>query len=92
MWRCRNDRHAKSRIRNYAPPAQSIQPWQFGHGETKATCLWLKSLPLLRPTQIVDGRAARIHHMPPSPERWKECSRTYEGIAKAMAAQWSVPA
>ena len=73
-------------------PDQIIQPWQFGHGETKATCLWLKSLPLLRPTQIVDGRAARIHHMPPSPERWKERSRTYEGIAKAMAAQWSVPA
>ena len=68
-----------------------IRPWQFGHGETKATCLWLKNLPLLRPTQIVDGRAARIHHMRPSPERWKERSRAYEGIAKAMAAQWSVP-
>jgi len=72
-------------------PDQIIQPWQFGHGETKATCLWLKNLPLLRPTQIVDGRAARIHHMRPSPERWKERSRAYEGIAKAMAAQWSVP-
>lgn len=69
-------------------PSQVIQPWQFGHGETKATCLWLKSLPKLTPTQIVDGRKPRIHHMPPSPTRWKERSRTYEGIAQAMADQW----
>lgn len=74
-----------SRIRR---PDQIIQPWQFGHGETKATCLWLKGLPLLKPTQVVEGREARIHRMPPSPERWKERSRTFEGIAAAMAAQW----
>jgi hypothetical protein len=75
-----------SRIRK---PDQVIQPWQFGHGETKATCLWLKNLPKLTPTNIVEGREARIHKMPPSPDRWKERSRTYEGIAAAMAAQWS---
>ena len=69
-------------------PAQIIQPWQFGHGETKATCLWLRGLPLLRPTNVVDGREARIHRMSPSPERWKERSRTYQGIADAMAEQW----
>ena len=60
----------------------------FGHGETKATCLWLKGLPPLRPTQIVDGRESRIHHMPPGPNRWKERSRTYPGVASAMAEQW----
>lgn len=70
-------------------PDQVIQPWQFGHGETKATCLWLCNLPLLRPTKIVGGRAARVHNMPPSPERWKERSRTYPGIAAAMAHQWT---
>lgn len=69
-------------------PDQIIQPWQFGHGETKATCLWLKGLPKLTPTKIVEGREARIHKMPPSINRWKERSRTYEGIAKAMAEQW----
>lgn len=69
-------------------PDQVIQPWQFGHGETKATCLWLKGLPCLVPTDVVEGREARIHLMPPSPNRWKERSRTYEGIAKAMADQW----
>lgn len=69
-------------------PDQIIQPWQYGHGETKATCLWLKNLPLLRPTNIVDGREARVHRMAPSPDRWKERSRTYQGIADAMAAQW----
>jgi hypothetical protein len=74
-----------SRIRR---PDQIIQPWQFGHGETKATCLWLKGLRLLEPTNVVDGREARVHKMPPSPDRWKERSRTYEGIAAAMAAQW----
>ena len=74
-----------SRIRK---PDQIIQPWQFGHGETKATCLWLKNLTLLRPTNIVEGRNDRIHKMPPSPNRWKERSRTYEGIAEAMAEQW----
>jgi hypothetical protein len=69
-------------------PEQIIQPWQFGHGETKATCLWLKNLPPLVPTDIVDGREARIHKMPPSENRWKERSRTYQGIANAMAEQW----
>jgi hypothetical protein len=69
-------------------PDQIIQPWQFGHGETKATCFWLKGLPLLRPTDIVEGRHARVHLAPPSPERWKDRSRTYPGIANAMAAQW----
>lgn len=69
-------------------PDQIIQPWQFGHGETKATCLWLKNLPRLVPTNIVEGREARIHKMPPSPDRWKERSRTYQGVADAMAAQW----
>lgn len=69
-------------------PDQIIQPWQFGHGETKATCLWLKGLPLLTPTDIVEGREARIHRMPPGPDRAKERSRFYPGIAKAMAEQW----
>lgn len=73
----------------YRKPDQIIQPWQFGHGETKATCLWLKGLPKLTPTNVVDGREARVHRMPPSPDRWKERSRTYEGIAMAMAQQWS---
>lgn len=69
-------------------PDQIIQPWQFGHGETKATCLWLKNLPLLKPTNIVDGRTARVHREPPSPDRWKNRSRTLQGIADAMAEQW----
>jgi hypothetical protein len=69
-------------------PDQIIQPWHFGHGETKATCLWLKGLPHLVPTDIVPGREQRIHKMPPSANRWKERSRTYAGIAKAMAEQW----
>lgn len=69
-------------------PDQIIQPWQFGHGETKATCLWLKNLPLLAPTNVVEGREARVHRMPPGPNRWRERSRTFEGIALAMAEQW----
>lgn len=69
-------------------PDQVIQPWQYGHGETKATCLWLKGLPHLVPTNIVPGREQRIHLMSPGPNRWKERSRTFEGIASAMAAQW----
>jgi site-specific DNA-cytosine methylase len=69
-------------------PDQIIQPWQFGHGETKATCLWLTNLPKLEPTNIVEGREARVHKMPPGPDRWKERSRTFEGIAAAMADQW----
>lgn len=70
-------------------PDQIIQPWQFGHGETKATCLWLKNLPKLNPTNVVPGREARVHKMPPGENRWKERSRTYQGIAEAMAEQWS---
>lgn len=77
-----------SRIRK---PDQIIQPWQFGHGETKATCLWLKNLPQLRPTDVVAGREARIHMMPPGPNRWKERSLTFQGIADAMGDQWSEP-
>jgi site-specific DNA-cytosine methylase len=69
-------------------PDQVIQPWQFGHGEVKATCLWLKGLPLLTPTYVVEGRVARVHRMPPGPDRWKERSRTFTGIARAMAEQW----
>lgn len=69
-------------------PDQIIQPWQFGHGETKKTCLWLKNLPLLKPTKIVDGREPRIHMMPPSADRGKLRSITYTGIAEAMADQW----
>lgn len=69
-------------------PDQIIQPWQFGHGETKATCLWLKDLPKLTPTNIVEGRENRIWKMPPSKDRWKLRSETYQGIADAMAAQW----
>lgn len=73
---------------HYRKPDQIIQPWQFGHGETKATCLWLKNLPKLIPTNIVDGREARIHKMPPSKDRWKLRSITYQGIAAAMSEQW----
>jgi hypothetical protein len=69
-------------------PDQTIQPWQFGHGETKATCLWLKGLPALQPTEIVEGREQRVHRMPPSADRWKLRSATYPGIAAAMAEQW----
>lgn len=74
-----------SRIRK---PDQIIQPWQFGHGETKATCLWLKNLPKLEPTDIVEGREHRVWKMTPSPERWKYRSQTYKGVAAAMAWQW----
>lgn len=67
---------------------QLVQPWQFGHGEVKATCLWLKNLPPLKPTNIVEGREAKIHRMSPGPKRSLERSRTYGGIARAMAEQW----
>ena len=77
-----------SRIRK---PDQVIQPWQFGHGETKATCLWLKNLPMLNATNIVPGREPRVHRMGPSHDRWKERSRTFSGVAKAMAEQWGSP-
>ena len=72
----------------YRKPDQIVQPWQFGHGETKATCLWLRNLPLLVPANIVEGRRARVHREPPGPNRWKNRSRTYRGIADAMAEQW----
>jgi hypothetical protein len=72
----------------FRQPDQTIQPWQFGHGETKATCLWLRGLPLLVPTNIVEGREPRIHHMPPSDKRAELRSQTYAGIAQAMAEQW----
>ena len=75
--------------RLYRKPDQIIQPWMFGHGETKATCLWLKNLPKLTPTNIVEGREARVYKMPPSENRWKERSKTLSGIANAMADQWT---
>ena len=74
-----------SRIRK---PDCTFQPWEHGHGEVKRTCLWLKNLPPLKPSDIVEGREARVHKMPPGPNRWKERSRTFEGVAKAMADQW----
>jgi len=67
---------------------QVVQPWQHGHGESKATCLWLKGLPLLQPTKIVSGRSQRMHRLPPSKDRWRLRSMTYPGIADAMAEQW----
>jgi len=79
-------KYARALIKIYD---QIIQPHMFGHGETKATCLWLKNLPLLTPTNEVDGRTARVHMEPPGPERWKNRSRTFQGIADAMASQWS---
>jgi hypothetical protein len=81
-------RHAKALIEDYEPPAQSVQPWQFGHGEVKRTCLWLRGLPVLTPTDVVEGREARVHRMPPGPNRGKERSRFFSGIADAMADQW----
>lgn len=81
-------KHAKDLIVNYVEFSQSVQPWQFGHGETKRTCFWLKNLPTLKPTNVVSGRENRVHRMSPGPERWKERSRFFPGIAKAMAEQW----
>lgn len=81
-------RHAKERISGYVEPAQFVQPWWFGHGETKATGLWLKNLPPLAPTNIVEGREARVHRMSQTPDRWRERSRTFSGLAAAMADQW----
>ena len=72
----------------YRKPDQIIQPWQFGHGETKATCLWLNKLPKLQPTNVVDGREQRVWRLPPTKDRAKLRSKTYKGIAKAMAEQW----
>jgi hypothetical protein len=84
----RMHRHAKIRITNYEEPTQVIQPWQFGHMETKETCLWLKALPLLAPTKIEHIRLQMVHETPRSKDRWVSRSRTYEGIAEAMAEQW----
>mgnify|MGYP006269325611 CR=1 FL=1 len=78
-------KYAKEIIR--VNQTQVIQPWQFGHGETKATCLWIKGLPSLKPTDIVEGRHQRLHLLPPSKDRWKLRSTTYQGIADAMAQQ-----
>ena len=78
--------HKHAQLPKYS---QLIQPWQFGHGETKATCLWLKGLPLLKPTNIVSGREHRIHRMAPGPDRARLRSTTFSGIAEAMASQWS---
>jgi hypothetical protein len=78
-------RHARKFMGDYT---QKIQPWEYGHGETKATCLWLKNLPPLKPTNIVEGRTPRVHYASPGPDRWKERSRTLIGIAKAMSEQW----
>lgn len=72
-----------------APTSQVIHAWQFGHGERKTTCLWLINLPHLVPTNIVEGREERVHRMAPGPNRWKERSRTFQGVADAMAEQWS---
>ena len=72
----------------YRKPDQIIQPWMFGHGETKATCLWLKGLPKLRPTNIVEGREQRVWKLPPSEDRAKLRSKTFPGIGRAMAEQW----
>lgn len=69
-------------------PDQIVQPWMFGHGETKATCLWLKNLPALEPTKVVSGRSDRIHRMPDTKKRWMLRAKTYQGIADAMAEQW----
>jgi hypothetical protein len=80
-------RHARTVIGPH-DTIQTVQPWQFGHGETKATQLWLVNLPPLVPTDVVDGRAPRVHHAAPGPDRWKERSRTLPGIAAAMADQW----
>lgn len=79
-------KHAKAIMGDYS---QIIQPWQFGHGETKATCLWLKGLPLLTPTNVVSGRTPRVHYASPGPDRWKERSRTLPGVAEAMSLQWT---
>lgn len=74
---------------HFRKPDQIVQPWMFGHGETKATCLWLKGLPKLQPTNIVEGREGKVWRMPPSKTRWMDRSRTYQGLADAMAEQWS---
>lgn len=82
-------KHAKERIENYQNFSQTIQPYEYGHAESKRTCLWLKGLPNLEPTDVVEGEIEqRVHRMPPGPNRWKERSRFFTGIASAMAQQW----
>lgn len=81
-------KYAKALIRNYQKPTCTVQPWQHGHGETKATCFWTRDLPPLEPTNIVEGREQRVHRMSPGPDRWRERSRFFPGIAKAIARQW----
>lgn len=81
-------KHAKARIANYVEFSQSIQPWQFGEPECKRTCFWLKNLPLLKPTNIVEGRSQKVWLTSPSPDRWKIRSRFFPGVAAAMAEQW----
>lgn len=81
-------RHAKERIVGFFPATQTIQPWQFGHGEIKGICLWLKGLKPLVPTNVVSGRQPRVHHASPGPDRWKERSKFFDGVAKAMVSQW----
>jgi hypothetical protein len=88
LWAIENPIGIMSTI--YRKPDQIIQPWQFGHGETKATCLWLNKIPKLEPTDVVEGREQRIHRMPPSKDRSKLRSKTFLGIAKAMAEQWGL--
>jgi len=92
LWGVYQSHYDKGDSVNYYPRSpkydQIIQPWQFGHGETKATCLWLKGLPKLIPTNIVEGREQRVHRMAPGPNRSRDLARTYTGIAQAMAAQW----
>lgn len=83
-------RYAKARIIDYNEWNQILQPWMFGHGEIKRTCLWLRNLPPLIPTDLVDGRIARIHRLAPGAERWRERSRFYPGMADAMADQWGI--
>lgn len=85
-------KHAKALIEGYEPPACTVQPYEYGHGETKRTCFWTRNLPPLEPTEIVDGRVPRVHHASPGPDRWKERSRTYPGIAAAIADQWGAMA
>jgi hypothetical protein len=77
--------YARERIRK---PDQIVHPWWFGHGESKATCIWRKGLSELKPTNVVEGRAPRVHHASPGPDRWKDRSRTLPGFAEAMAEQW----
>lgn len=81
-------KHAKALIRDFRPHSQSVQPYDFEHPESKRTCLWLRNLPLLRATNRVAGREQRVHRMSPGPDRWRERSRFYPGIAAAMADQW----